>query len=929
MRPLFAVCLALLLPASALADPQPTKTVPATKIFFMGKTGETSCTAVLVAQWTAVKGYRSGTYKTQLQGDDGTVYPASGSITPYADLYDYTDGPQAAPAGTHWAEVSWTGQAGNGDCSESLARTRQLFPFPVEITLNRTGSSAAPFSATKSTTDPNLYNVASQFNESTATSNDGTAPYTYKWEYGDGKTGTGKTASHSYEKPGTYTITHRVFDAGELEWTSTKQVTVGSPSPLSVTLDGVVSGVDQVALYSTLRNSSPDVAVTDLTYPGTTGGLLFGSGQVTLLAGPFGPLPSSLSPGAQSGHGYVFNVENLGTVTVQAQAQGRAGTQTVSAQDAVQISATDYMPNAEQQQALAAGAYTSFADQIDADVDRALQQTADTINLAMKSFGPASADADLRKHEPSEDLLAELYGLPAGSLDFLPDSARSYLLWAESRSQGEWKAWKDELNTVADKTVREPLAFWNNQFFGADPGTKFKVGQELYNFAKEKGEGVKSFTSDAMSLVTVKSIKEIEAGLPALGREYRAAAKSAVVKAATVTKAEAKRIAQQFRKGDEQGIKASAEAFAKVEVKVSKEIGKAAIGGAVERRLEAIVRLRKAEKATEAVEAVAKIEGNDPSLAHLLPRTITDGLAPPTAAELGMGLDDQKLIGSVIEKLEAKAAAQGYPGLELEMGFRSRGYSAPGAIGKNQYLKAKTGGAIDVLLGMDERGLGGHSIFKPKLPGNLDQLPTPIQKALKMRYDEQLGVFKAYNAALDGKESKLTEVVKALGKKGNTFTNTVNGKVTDTTHMRLRSREAGNATILEYVDLNVNGRQIVKNTPTPIGSDYDGLYLGVKGGGKLPAGVKGLWLEANNEFTKLAQSDGFAWGFHGFSRDGFEFGEKAYDKVIWQYIAEGLPEEEARRLFGKTKKEVLDTMTFGQYLVKVTKGGASTGVLTP
>jgi hypothetical protein len=712
------------------------------------------------------------------------------------------------------------------------------------------------------------------------------------------------------------------------------------PPSLEVALDGWESGPDEVTLVSRMRNVSAEGPVTELAYPGGPGaGLILNTapyreenrGALALRVGPEPFLPSRLGAGEATLHSYILDVTRPGVVMARVRASGKGPQkEDVEASTYVEIVATPRLLEPEQAEAVAAGAYVQLAAQAKADADAALLRSLKTVEQAMGRLATPSVRADLRRDTPSEDLLAELYGLPAGSLDFLPDKARAYLTWTQARSNGELAAWKRRLGGAYDKTVRVPAQFWRHQFGKAPLQTSYLVGRELYRAAGEKTAGLRGFMADARSLLTTKSMGEVRDGLPALGREYRDSLRAAATRAWSVSAAKANELARAFRSGDAKAIKASAEWFAEGEVAVADALAKEAIANVAGVKVLGMTRSYKAAKQASALEAAQDAIGDHGSLDDVLPRTITDGLAAPSAARLGMSEADQALIGGVLRKLEDKAARLGFPGLKLEAAFRSRGYSAPGAIGKVQYLKGKTGAAVDLLLGMDKAGLGNQAIYKPRLPSFVKDLPADLRAAVTERFKEQSKAWEEWGKAARGEKSKLAEMFKATGKAGNRFKNVVNGQVADETFMRLAEREVGGTKIIEYVDLEVNGTKIVKGRRTPIGSDYDGLYLGLEGGRKLPAGVaSGLWLEANKEFRELAAKKGFAWGFHGLSRDAFDFGKDLFENVVWQYIAEVLPEADALRLFGAKGEDVLKKMTFGQYAVKVTARGATTGVLSP
>ncbi len=96
------------------------------------------------------------------------------------------------------------------------------------VTVEETGESspvaAFTFSPTSPTTNDSVYFDAS----------DSTSPYgiaTYRWEWGDGDGSFGRTASHRFERPGTYVVRLTVTDGAGRMTTTTQNVTVAIPNP--------------------------------------------------------------------------------------------------------------------------------------------------------------------------------------------------------------------------------------------------------------------------------------------------------------------------------------------------------------------------------------------------------------------------------------------------------------------------------------------------------------------------------------------------------------------------------------------------------------------------------------------------------------------------------------------------------------------------
>src|SRR5207244_6632241 len=67
----------------------------------------------------------------------------------------------------------------------------------------------------------------------TGSASGGTSRYTFSWNFGDGSTGTGSSAMHTYSSAGSFNVTLTIRDAGSPQQTFTSQqaISVTNPSP--------------------------------------------------------------------------------------------------------------------------------------------------------------------------------------------------------------------------------------------------------------------------------------------------------------------------------------------------------------------------------------------------------------------------------------------------------------------------------------------------------------------------------------------------------------------------------------------------------------------------------------------------------------------------------------------------------------------------
>jgi len=139
----------------------------------------------------------------------------------------------------------------------------------------------------------------------------GAPPYTYAWDFGDGGTAAGQTASHTYANSGPMRATCTVRDAGSGQATAHVDLTV-SPAP------AVVASVDHAAA----------VPGTDLSFTADASG---GPGTFTSYAWSFGD--GSTASGSTATHAYGGTGSFTASVTVT---DGNGGT----ASDTVTLSIT-------------------------------------------------------------------------------------------------------------------------------------------------------------------------------------------------------------------------------------------------------------------------------------------------------------------------------------------------------------------------------------------------------------------------------------------------------------------------------------------------------------------------------------------------------------------------------------------------------------
>lgn len=175
-------------------------------------------------------------------GNASTFGPPTASFTTATSGSTLTTDASASTApGNSIASYAWNfgdGSTGTGKTASHTYAAAGTYTVKLTVTdsFGATTSTTQQVTVTKPNAAPKASFTASanalmaSFDGSASTDSDGTISG-YAWDFGDGSTGTGSTASHTYAAPGTYTVKLTVTDNDSATATATRSLTVtGAPS---------------------------------------------------------------------------------------------------------------------------------------------------------------------------------------------------------------------------------------------------------------------------------------------------------------------------------------------------------------------------------------------------------------------------------------------------------------------------------------------------------------------------------------------------------------------------------------------------------------------------------------------------------------------------------------------------------------------------
>jgi len=173
--------------------------------------------------------------------------PTASFTVSCTDLSCLFDGTGSSDADGDALSYSWTfgdGATASGSTASHTYGTDGSYTVTLTVSDGTdTGSDAQTVTVSSSTANQaptasftsSCADLGCSFDGSGSSDSDGNIA-SYAWDFGDGATATGSTASHSYTAGGTYTVTLTVTDDAGASDTSSQNVTVSEPSTGGVTL---------------------------------------------------------------------------------------------------------------------------------------------------------------------------------------------------------------------------------------------------------------------------------------------------------------------------------------------------------------------------------------------------------------------------------------------------------------------------------------------------------------------------------------------------------------------------------------------------------------------------------------------------------------------------------------------------------------------